>query len=105
MKGTKTGGRKRGTPNKLTGDAREAIRLAAEGAGGVPALTQWAKRNPDKFWPLYARLIPSGAVSVNPTLPSAIRIELVSQQLTLGESLGRSHGSAECQGCAVADSP
>jgi hypothetical protein len=54
----KKGGRKKGSVNKLTADAREAFRLAAEGAGGVAALTQFAVTNPEAFWPLYAKLIP-----------------------------------------------
>lgn len=33
--------------------------LAAEGIGGVEALTAWAKKNPGEFWKLYARLIPT----------------------------------------------
>jgi hypothetical protein len=39
----KTGGRKPGSPNKLTVAAREAYQLAFEGIGGVPAFTEWAK--------------------------------------------------------------
>lgn len=77
MKGRKTGGRKKGTPNRMTADAKEAIRLAAEGAGGVPALTEWARKNPDRFWPLYARLIPSVAVSAPVVLPSRVDVVLV----------------------------
>jgi hypothetical protein len=57
-KGQKTGGRRKGTPNKLTADAREVIRLAAERAGGVDALARFAIENPAAFWPLYAKLIP-----------------------------------------------
>jgi hypothetical protein len=57
-KGLKTGGRRKGTPNKLTADAREVIRLAAERAGGVDALARFAVENPAAFWPLYAKLIP-----------------------------------------------
>jgi hypothetical protein len=77
VKGKKTGGRKKGTPNRMTADAKEAIRLAAEGAGGVPALTEWAKQNPDRFWPLYARLIPAVAVSAPVLLPSRVDVVLV----------------------------
>jgi hypothetical protein len=51
-------GRPKGSRNRLTVEAKEAFRLAAEGAGGVDALTAFAIASPDKFWPLYARLIP-----------------------------------------------
>lgn len=58
-KGTpKTGGRKAGTPNKSTKNAREAFQLAYEGLGGVQKLTEWAKENQTEFFKLYARLIP-----------------------------------------------
>jgi hypothetical protein len=62
----------------LTVEAKEAFRLAAEGAGGVDALTKFAIAEPKVFWPLYARLIPMDITSGNkPIAPTAIRIELV----------------------------
>lgn len=56
--GKKTGGRKVGTPNKITKSAREAFQLAFETLGGVRALGTWATANPTEFFKLYARLIP-----------------------------------------------
>jgi hypothetical protein len=56
--GYKTGGRQKGTPNRVTSAAREAMQLAFEGIGGVDALTTWAKKNQTEFFKLYARLIP-----------------------------------------------
>lgn len=77
----KTGGRKAGTPNKLTADAKEAFRRAAEQLGGVDALTDWARTAPDKFWTLYARLIPIDHTSAGAPLPApppaVVQIELV----------------------------
>lgn len=72
-------GRKKGQPNKLTVEAKEAFRLAAEGAGGVAALTEFAKTEPKVFWPLYARLIPLQMTGEGgkDLFPSTIRIELV----------------------------
>lgn len=68
-KGTKkTGGRKKGQPNKVTRDARDAMEQAflrleyAESAGGVDSLAAWATDNPDKFYALWARLIPQQQV-------------------------------------------
>lgn len=58
MKGKKTGGRKKGTPNKVTVVAKEAFALAFQGMGGVPALQQWGNQNPTEFYKLYSRLIP-----------------------------------------------
>lgn len=57
--GKKTGGRKAGTPNKTTRDARAAMELAFEGAGGSNALTKWAKANRTEFYKLWGRLIPA----------------------------------------------
>lgn len=71
-------GRPKGVPNKLTVEAKEAFRLAAEGAGGVAALTEFAKEHPKVFWPLYARLIPVDVTSGGqPIKPSAVNIQLV----------------------------
>lgn len=57
-KGQKTGGRQKGTPNRVTATAKEAMQLAFEGLGGVDALTAWARKNQTDFYKLYARLIP-----------------------------------------------
>jgi hypothetical protein len=58
MKGIKTGGRQRGTPNKMTAVAKDAVSLAFEGLGGVPALIAWAKDNRTEFYRLWIRLLP-----------------------------------------------
>jgi hypothetical protein len=53
------GGRQRGTPNKVTAAAREAIELAFDNIGGVPALTEWAKQNQDAFYTrVWPRILP-----------------------------------------------
>lgn len=54
----KTGGRQKGTPNKLTTSAREAFAFAFKKIGGEKALADWAMENQDEFYKLYARLIP-----------------------------------------------
>lgn len=79
-KRTKTSGqgRPKGSKNKLTVEAKEAFRLAAEGIGGVEALTAWGREAPDKFWPLYAKLIPMDVTSGGKAIaPTAIRVELI----------------------------
>ena len=58
-RGKKTGGRKAGTPNKLTVSAKEAFEFAFNEIGGAEELARWAKGNPDSFYRLYARLIPN----------------------------------------------
>lgn len=59
----KAGGRKKGTPNKLTASAKEAFAMAFEGMGGVESLTHWGKLNRTEFYKLFARLIPVDVTS------------------------------------------
>lgn len=58
----KTGGRQKGTPNKVTCAAKEAIAIAAEQLGGAERLVAWAKEDPlneRTFWTnIYPKLIP-----------------------------------------------
>jgi hypothetical protein len=68
MRGRKTGGRKKGTPNKTTADVREALLFAFDGIGGVPKLIEWGARHPGDFYRLWARLAPQdvkGSFSIN----------------------------------------
>ena len=58
-KGTKTGGRKKGTPNKVTASIKEAFKEAFDRRGGVEALLTWAEGEPTEFYKLSARLIPT----------------------------------------------
>jgi hypothetical protein len=58
-KGVKTGGRKKGTPNKVTASVKEAFKEAFDRRGGVDALVQWAEGEPTEFYKLAARLIPT----------------------------------------------
>jgi hypothetical protein len=62
-KGTpKTGGRKKGTPNKISGALKEAILEAAEQAGGehgtVGYLVVQAHANPAAFMSLLGKVLP-----------------------------------------------
>jgi hypothetical protein len=60
--GERRGGRQKGTPNKLTSLAREAIETAAAKLGGANRLVKWAKEsasNERAFWTLiYPKLLP-----------------------------------------------
>jgi hypothetical protein len=60
--GRKTGGRTKGTPNKTTLAAKEAISLAAERLGGTDRLVAWAQEDPANervFWgTIYPKLLP-----------------------------------------------
>jgi hypothetical protein len=56
--GQRFGGRAKGTPNKTTSAAKEALSLAFQGVGGVEALTEWATDNQTEFYKLWAKLVP-----------------------------------------------
>lgn len=61
-KGVKTGGRTKGTPNKTTQAAKDAIAAAATALGGSDRLVAWAKedaQNERVFWgTIYPKLLP-----------------------------------------------
>jgi hypothetical protein len=56
--GAKTGGRKAGTPNKATANAKAAIEEVFEGLGGATALKAWAKASPDNEKAFYIQIWP-----------------------------------------------
>ncbi|MEI6712593.1 MAG: hypothetical protein WCO60_02510 [Verrucomicrobiota bacterium] len=58
-KGTRWGGRAKGTPNKVNQGIREAIQQAFDEAGGVDYLVNLAKTDPKTFVPLLAKIIPT----------------------------------------------
>ncbi|MDA8561022.1 DUF5681 domain-containing protein [Nitrospinae bacterium] len=53
-------GRASGSKNRFTA-LKEAFIEAFDGIGGVEGLIAWARNNPDKFYPLLARLFPKEA--------------------------------------------
>jgi hypothetical protein len=55
----KSGGRRSGTANKLTGAFREAVLFVYDGLGGHAAFLQWAQENPTEYYKIAARLIPT----------------------------------------------
>lgn len=54
----KTGGRKRGTPNKVTKDLKDMILGALEAAGGEKYLKTQAKESPAAFLGLVGKVLP-----------------------------------------------
>lgn len=76
-KGTpKTGGRTKGTPNKLTVSARDAFQSAFDTIGGAERLGKWAEENETEFFKLFARLIPQD-VAVSGHISQTIEHESV----------------------------
>lgn len=45
-------------------DAVNAFARAFEMIGGVQRMALWAHQNPDKFYPLYSKLLPSTAINI-----------------------------------------
>ena len=81
-RGAKTGGRQKGTLNKTTQMAKEAIALAADDLGGAQRLVAWAKEDPQNeraFWTqIYPKLLPVQVTGPDDgPLQVATRIELV----------------------------
>lgn len=76
--GYKTGGRGKGTPNKLTGDVKNMIIEALQNSGGVEYLEKQAVENPNAFLTLVGKVIPFALSSDpdNPAFPSTIEIVL-----------------------------
>lgn len=57
-RGYKTGGRKKGTPNKTTMEVKAALLEAFDDLGGVESLVAWATENPTEFYKLWAKVMP-----------------------------------------------
>ena len=55
----KTGGRRSGTSNRLTGAFREAVQIVYNGLGGHESFLRWARENPTEYYKIAARLIPA----------------------------------------------
>jgi hypothetical protein len=73
-KGVKTGGRKKGTPNKFTGELKDLILGALDQAGGMEYLARQAEEKPAAFLALVGKVLPlqvngalehSGGITVN----------------------------------------
>lgn len=62
----KTGGRKAGTPNVITVKAKDALEMAFEGLGGVPALIEFGRQYPQDFYKLWVRLLPAEIALASP---------------------------------------
>lgn len=56
--GRKTGGRKKGTPNKVTGDVKAMVLAALDQAGGISYLYEQSQENPKAFLSLVGRILP-----------------------------------------------
>lgn len=67
----KTGGRKKGTPNKAGVEVKAALEKAFTAIGGHAALARWARDNPTEFYKLWTRLLPK---DINATIDGQMRL-------------------------------
>lgn len=74
MKGKKTGGRTKGTPNKVTGEIKEMVLQALSDIGGVEYLKEQAKANPTAFLTLVGKVLPLQVTGAN---GGAIEVRIV----------------------------
>lgn len=72
----KTGGRKKGTPNKLTADVKGMILQALDEAGGKDYLLAQALGNPNAFLTLVGKVLPKEMTGKDgdPLFPKAIQL-------------------------------
>jgi hypothetical protein len=76
--GRKTGGRKKGTPNKTTAALRDAILIAAENAqpGGKVGYLKWlARNNSSAFASLLGKCLPT-TIAGDPDMPIRQKVDL-----------------------------
>lgn len=79
-KGKKTGGRQKGTPNKVTMALKEEILEALKQAGGVQYLVHVAKNQPQAFIPLLGKILPLQVSGPSgEALPGSVTFVLVQQ--------------------------
>jgi hypothetical protein len=74
--GRKTGGRQKGTPNKITKTLREAVLGAFDDAGGQQYLVRMSQEQPAAFMTLLGKVLPM-TLAGEPSAPILNRIELV----------------------------
>ena len=79
--GKKTGGRKKGTPNKNSITVKESLKSVYERLGGDDAMLAWAAENPDEFYRHWIKMLPtevkSDITSNGETVKHPVVIELV----------------------------
>lgn len=86
MKGRKTGGRQKGTPNKVTGELRGMVLGALDDAGGQAYLSEQAKKNPAAFMTLLGKVLP---LQLQGDKENPLVHQFAGAKQTLGKKLAR----------------
>ncbi len=55
----KTGGRAKGTPNKLNATVKENVIAVFNRLEGTAGMAKWAAANPTAFYQIYSKLLPT----------------------------------------------
>lgn len=78
----KTGGRQKGTPNKVTASVRDALACSFEELGGVAYLVKIGRSDPKTYCALLAKLLPT-QIAGDPENPleQVTRVELVAGEI------------------------
>lgn len=86
--GERRGGRKKGTPNKLTGDVKSMILHALDGVGGAAYLQAQAKENPTAFLTLLGKVLPLQVTGKDdaPLIPPGAAFSIVLAQIPEAEN-------------------
>lgn len=91
--GFKSGGRKKGTPNKTSADVRDMVLRALNKAGGTEYLARQAEENPGPFMTLVGKVLPT-QITGDPDAPVAVTIEdkRAAAKALLAETFGKHDG-------------
>lgn len=71
--GKKTGGRTKGTPNKLSGTVKDNVIQVFDQIGGTQKMAEWAAENPTHFYNIYAKILPM-QLAGDPDAPLSLTI-------------------------------
>lgn len=77
-KGIKTGGRKKGTPNKISRDIREAVLQSFATVGGAAYLAEQARANPTAYLSLVGKVLP---LQVTGEDGGAVQISMIERRI------------------------
>lgn len=85
----KTGGRKKGVPNKITADLKGMILSALGDVGGQKYLVEQAKENPTAFLTLVGKVLPKEVhVDLTARIAAMSTEEKMSEALRMAKELG-----------------
>lgn len=84
--GERRGGRKAGTPNKITADVKAMVLAALEEQGGVEYLKKQATETPTAFLSLLGKILPT-QISSDPDNP--LKVHQIIEQVIIDGSKGR----------------